>query len=121
MNATSTRIAFGLVLLFGSEPADAHAMLEAAVPPAGSIVRAAPTSLTLTFSEALEPRFSKILVTAADGTRVDKDDLHTAPGNAKKLILDMRDLPPGHYKVVWRAVSIDAHKTQGSYGFTVAS
>jgi hypothetical protein len=28
-------------------------------------------------------------------------------------------LKPGVYKVIWHAVSVDTHKTQGSFQFTV--
>ena len=97
----------------------AHAQLRAANPPAGASLQTAPSQLEITYSEAVEPSFCTIKVTNAAGAEVDKGDLHTAPGDAKRLILGLPTLPPGTYKVDWHATSVDTHKTEGSYTFTV--
>jgi methionine-rich copper-binding protein CopC len=99
--------------------AEAHAHLRSAVPAQGSTVSAPPTALSLVFSEGLEPRFSSVVVTDSSGARVDKNDLQTAPGDAKTVTIDVQPLKPGTYHVSWHAVSVDTHKTQGSYSFTV--
>ena len=44
---------------------------------------AAPATVSLSFSEALEPRFSSVIVTNASGARADKNDLTVAAGDAK--------------------------------------
>ena len=33
--------------------------------------------------------------------------------------ISLRPLPPGTYKVNWHVLSVDTHKTEGSYSFTV--
>jgi methionine-rich copper-binding protein CopC len=109
-----------LALLLVASPALAHAMLESALPRVGSTVAASPPTVTLNFSVGLEPRFSSIQVTAANGARMDKNDLHTAAGNPKQVAVDLLPLPPGPYGVVWHALSIDGHKTQGRFTFFVA-
>ena len=43
--------------------AHAHAHLRQAEPPVGGTVRSAPAQVDLTFSEAVEPRFSTVVVT----------------------------------------------------------
>jgi methionine-rich copper-binding protein CopC len=110
---------YATCLTLASGPALGHAMLEAATPPVGSIMAAAPSELTLRFSEAMEPAFSKIAVTAPDGARVDKNDLHAAPNDPATIVIGLAPLKPGSYHVVWHGVSADTHKTQGSFRFTV--
>jgi methionine-rich copper-binding protein CopC len=108
-------------LLLAPAAAAAHAMLEAAIPPVGSTVTQAPTELALTYSESIEPRFSKVAVTDATGARLDQGDLRVDPQNATHLIVPVKPLPPGTYTVTWHAVSVDAHRTQGSYHFKVSA
>ncbi len=99
--------------------AEAHAHLESADPPVDSTLQAAPKSVTITFTEEVEPRFSTIEITDKQGRRVDQADVHLAPAGAKVLSVDLKPLPPGEYRVVWHATAVDTHKTQGSFGFTV--
>jgi methionine-rich copper-binding protein CopC len=98
----------------------AHAFLDKAAPPVGSTVHGAPAQVVLDFSAALEPSFSSVVVTNAAGARVDRNDAHTAPGDAKSFVVDLAPLPPGAYRVTWHATSTDTHKTEGSFTFTVA-
>ncbi len=112
-------LAFLMSVVLAPAAALAHAQLQTAVPAVGSTVSAPPTAISLAFSEALEPHFSKVTVTDAQGARVDKDDLKTAPGDDKTVTIDLLALKPGVYHVAWHAVSVDTHKTQGTYTFTV--
>ncbi len=100
--------------------AQAHAHLREAEPPVGGTVRSAPAQVDLTFSEAVEPRFSTVAVTDAAGAQVDKRDLHVVAGDGKHLAVSLGALPPGTYSVAWHATSVDTHKTEGSFTFTVA-
>ncbi len=112
-------IVLGAALL-AAGPASAHALLRSAMPAANSTVTAAPPALKLVFSEALEPRFSQIVVTSEGGARVDEDDLKAAPGNGRTVTVDLQPLKPGKYLVTWQATSVDTHKTHGTFSFTVA-
>ncbi|HEY0206892.1 MAG TPA: copper resistance protein CopC [Acetobacteraceae bacterium] len=100
--------------------AHAHAHLRQAEPPVGGTVHAAPAQVELTFSEAVEPRFSTVAVTDAAGAQVDHADLHVAGGDARHLAVSVSALRPGTYTVVWHATAVDTHKTEGSFTFTVA-
>lgn len=111
-------VALAAVLVIGS--AVAHALLENASPPVGGAVPASPPELVITFSEAVEPLFSTIEVHDANGVRVDSGKPHAAPDDARKLMLRLPRLPPGTYTVVWRVTSVDTHKTEGRFDFTVA-
>jgi methionine-rich copper-binding protein CopC len=103
-----------ILLIFMAQPAFAHAMLEHATPAAGASVRA-PKELVLQYSEALEPTFSSAEVHAADGTLMSNPP--TISDTTMRLTL--KPLAPGQYKVIWRAISVDTHRTDGSYTFTV--
>ena len=108
------------LLLLGTPAALAHAFLRSAVPSVGSTIQAAPNQVEITFTEGVEPSFSTIAVQNAAGKRVDKGDVHTAPGKDTHLIVGLSPIPPGTYKVVWHATATDTHKTEGSFSFTVA-
>ncbi|MFL5333380.1 MAG: copper resistance protein CopC [Geminicoccaceae bacterium] len=100
---------------FGS----AHAFLKTAMPPVGGSLQTAPTQVIIEYSEGVEPRFSTIEVQNASGARVDTGQVRTAAGNDKRLMVGLKALQPGSYKVTWRVTSTDTHKTEGSYSFTV--
>ena len=96
--------------------AAAHAFLQHATPGAGASLASAPKDITLGFSEPLEPAFSGVNVTNAAG-----NDVEAAPpaitGPTMKVTL--KPLAPGVYHVTWHAVSVDTHRTDGDYRFTV--
>ena len=115
-----TRLALGGALLLAMhDGALAHAVLRKAAPPVGGTVTAAPAEVEVTFSQAVEPRFSTIVVTDATGHRVDKADVHAVSGDATRIAVTLETLPPGDYKVVWQATSRDTHKTDGQFTFSV--
>lgn len=96
----------------------AHAQLESASPPVGGAV-APPREIRLTFSEAVEPAFSKVALSGPRGA-LPLGKRAVAAGNARTLIVEIpKPLAPGAYTVTWRAVSVDTHTTQGEYAFTV--
>ena len=109
----------GLAMLVLASPAFAHAFLERASPPVGSEVAASPPELSITFTEGVEPLFSTIEVHDANGAAVSTGKPHVAPGNDRRLIMELPKLPPGTYTVIWHVTSVDTHKTEGSYQFTV--
>lgn len=108
------------LLLFAPTLVQAHAQLRRADPPVGGTVHTPPMQVELTFSEAVEPRFSTVAVADAAGAQVDKRDLHVVAGDAKHVAVSLGALPPGTYRVAWHATSVDTHKTEGSFTFTVA-
>jgi hypothetical protein len=108
-----------LAMLSAASPAFAHAFLQHANPPVGSNVPVPPAAVTITFTERVEPNFSTIEVQNARGTRVDKADPHLAGGDQTKLAVDLPKLPPGRYTVIWHATSVDTHKTEGHFNFSV--
>ncbi len=108
------------VLLCAAPPAFAHAFLQRASPPVGSEIPVPPAAVTITYTEGVEPDFSTIEVQNAQGVRVDKADPHLLDGEQTKLTVDLPKLPPGEYTVVWHVTSVDTHKTEGRFTFSVA-
>jgi len=108
----------GLLLAMSSQ-AFAHAMLETAAPSAGSTVATA-DRIRLSFTEALEPHFSTITLTTKDGQPVATPKAVVDPADAKALVLTpTTTLAAGSYHVAWAVVSVDTHRTQGAFDFTV--
>jgi copper resistance protein C len=101
--------------------AAAHAFLDHADPPVGKTVTAVPTSVQLHFSQKLEAAFSHIEVLDDQGRRVDRNDSHVDASDPNLLAVSLQPLQPGTYKVVWRAVSVDTHVTEGQHVFRVAA
>ncbi|HAS1949511.1 TPA: CopC domain-containing protein YobA [Enterobacter asburiae] len=97
----------------------AHAHLKQQIPAAGSVVTA-PQALTLNFSEGIEPGFSGVVVTDAQ-KQVIKTGLATRDEqNKAQLAVPLEQtLASGTYQVDWHVVSVDGHKTKGSYHFSV--
>ena len=97
----------------------AHAFLERASPPVGSEIAASPPEVSIIFTEGVEPLFSRIEVDGADGAAIATGKQHVAPDNNRRLIIELPKLPPGTYTVIWHVTSVDTHKTEGNYRFTV--
>jgi hypothetical protein len=97
----------------------AHAHLVSAMPPANSTVRTAPNEVAINYTEGVEPMFSSVEVRDASGARVDTGTIRTAPDDNKRLLVRLKPLPAGTYTVTWHVTSVDTHKTQGTFVFTV--
>jgi copper resistance protein C len=100
-------------------PAFAHAHLDRAEPGVGTTVSTSPGQVQIWFTEALEPAFSTITVTDAQGTDVGQGKAKLNEADPKLLELGLKKLAPGTYRVNWRVVSVDTHRTEGDYTFTV--
>ena len=99
-------------------PAGAHAFLQHANPGAGATfqVAHAPQRVVLTFSERLDPGLSGATITDSSGGNMAAAPVTIA---GKSMLAPLRPLGPGAYRVLWHAVSLDKHRTEGSYSFKV--
>lgn len=98
----------------------AHAHLKQQYPAADAVMEDAPQALTLNFSEGIEPAFSGITLTGPDKQKLKTEKAKLAADNNKQLIVPLSvPLPAGQYQVDWHVVSVDGHKTKGSYHFSV--
>ena len=104
------------VVLLAPAVADAHAHLDHANPAVGSTIDTAPQDLTLWFTQKLEAAFSGVDVMGPSGASVGAGKAEVS-GNTMRIAI--KPDGPGAYHVHWHAVSVDTHKTEGSFIFTV--
>ena len=109
-------IATALAALLLPAAAQAHATLDRAVPAVGSTVSAAPKEVVLNFTSKLEAAFSTIEVRNAQGTAMQSGKTIV---KGAQMRVPVKALPPGAYKVIWKVLSVDTHRTQGDFTFTV--
>lgn len=108
------------ILFYAVQPkAWAHAFLDHADPKVGGTVTTSPTQVKIWFTQNLEPIFSSVEVQDAQGQEVDKKDMHLDDKDKTLLIVSVPPLPDGKYTVIWHAVSVDTHRTQGRFEFTI--
>ena len=117
----SARFALTAAMLLScglAAPAFAHARLVSANPAANGMAMPPPTELRLKFSEAVEPRFTKVSVTGPGKKAIETGQVSVDPNDSTQLIVPLKaPLPDGNYIVNWQAVSSDGHKVKGSYRF----
>jgi len=113
-----TRILVALLslLLGGTIDANAHAFLDHANPRVGNTVATAPREVTLWFTQNLEPAFSTMRVTDSSGQGVEAGK-PSISGNVMRVPL--RAVKAGTYRVAWHVLSVDTHKTEGTFTFRV--
>lgn len=117
-----TRLLAPIALLAASLPAAAalaHAFLDHAVPAVGGAVSGGPKEVLMFFTQALEPAFSAASLDNADGQPIATGAAAVDPQNPMELVLKLPPLSAGHYKVKWHVVSVDTHRTEGSFSFDI--
>ncbi len=101
---------------FAAAPAFAHAFRQSASPKVGATLEAPPRAVSITFSEAVEPAFSRIVVSGPLG--FGGAGPAKAADDARTLSAPLRGpVPAGRYLVRWRVVSVDSHVTEGTFRF----
>lgn len=100
-------------------PAWAHAFLEHSKPEVGSTVKKSPPEVKIWYTQDLVPAFSTIVVKNAQGKEVDKKNVHVSKKDKALLEVSLPKLPPGTYTVSWHVTSVDTHRTQGKFQFTL--
>ncbi|WP_322012839.1 copper resistance protein CopC [Paraburkholderia sp. J12] len=99
--------------------AHAHAYPTHQAPSAGATVPATQKDVAIDFDDEIEPAFSSITVTDAQGKAVTSGKAEVDGSNKKHMSVGLAPLTPGVYTVAWVAVAADGHRTQGHYTFTV--
>jgi methionine-rich copper-binding protein CopC len=107
----------GLFLVFPAA-VSAHTHMRQCSPKQGAVVTAPPKSVSLTFSNSIEPTFSTLTVVDSSGKMVSGKTVFLEGNTVMETNL-LKDLTPGTYTVKWKCVSLDGHKQTGSYTFTV--
>lgn len=99
--------------------AAAHSGLVRSSPAVGSTVKTTPKEVLLRFTEKLEPAFSSVDVHDAKGASVAVGKATVDPAQPTQMRVALKALPPGTYKVIWRVLAVDTHRSKGSFTFRV--
>jgi methionine-rich copper-binding protein CopC len=109
----------GTALVATATPALAHAGLKSSNPAEGASLATAPTSIQLTFGEAVTPSPDAVKVTGPDGTQwptgevTAVDAVVTAPVQPSG--------PAGKYTVTYKVKSADGDNVSGAVHFTLTT
>jgi len=95
----------------------AHAELETSTPAAGANLNAAPTTVTLNFSEGLKPDASSFTVKDADGNEVGSGDVDLNVADRNVMTGDVTITDPGVYTVTYSVIAEDGHASGGTFSF----
>ena len=112
-------VAAAVLALVLPAAASAHAYLVKTVPAASVILNSPPTSVQLTYDEAVEPRFAIISVTDVDAHSETTGPVTRSSSNPDTLVVPLKKVTEGWYLVYWRAISVDGHPVQGAFTFAV--
>jgi copper resistance protein C len=114
-----SRLVIGTCVALLAAVAHAHAFLDRSEPRVGSMVPTAPTEVRIWFTQELEPAFSTVAVTDANGRPATSAAAHLDAHDATLLEVPLTKIAPGQYTVSWRVVSVDTHVTEGRFTFRV--
>jgi methionine-rich copper-binding protein CopC len=117
LRAFGTAAAALLLVVGVAGPAFGHAELDTADPADKAILQTPPTTITMTFTEDLDPSKSSFKLLAPDGSTVG-----TGGATAiRTMSLDNLELAPGAYQIKWTSASAaDGDIERGELTFTVA-
>jgi methionine-rich copper-binding protein CopC len=117
LRAFGTAAAALLLVVGVAGPAFGHAELDTADPADKAVLQTPPTTITMTFTEDLDPSKSSFKLLAPDGSTVG-----TGGATAiRTMSLDNLELAPGAYQIKWTSASADDGDIErGELTFTVA-
>ncbi|WP_051637279.1 copper resistance CopC family protein [Rhodococcus sp. UNC363MFTsu5.1] len=114
--AIALLLALGAVVLT-APVASAHSELLSSSPARDGVLAEPPTEVVLTFSTAVQSTGAAVVVTTADGTRLDDGPVRR---DGARMIQRVK-AGSGAVDVRWRAVSEDGHQLTGTFGYAVGA
>jgi methionine-rich copper-binding protein CopC len=110
-------VVVGAALLAGS--AQAHSLLLESTPPAGAVLSAPPSRITLRFNNRIEKGLSRLILVRVGG-EARALDLRPAGGPDRLEATPPSALAAGDYRLEWHVLSTDGHLVSGAIPFRVA-
>jgi methionine-rich copper-binding protein CopC len=95
--------------------AGAHSVLLGSTPAEGAALPAAPAGIVLRFNEPV--RLTALRLFAADNAEWPLRRMRDMAPRAEHQAAIARDLAPGAWRAVWRAISADGHEIGGTLRF----
>lgn len=112
----------GLMLLFTVGTASAHAKVLSATPGIGSVIATAPTKISVTTAENMnpDPKKSNLFVYGPAGDLISQGSATISLNNPKEMSIPIKASGNGVYVVRWITVSSDdGDPDEGAFVFTV--
>jgi copper resistance protein C len=97
--------------------ASAHVELVSSSPDAGANLDTAPTEVTVTFDDELDPDHSTFTVADADGNEVGSGEVDLTVADRKVMHGDVTISDPGVYTVSYTVAGVDGHEIEGTFSF----
>jgi hypothetical protein len=98
--------------------AQAHAILEDSLPPAGASVKAGPVDVRLRYNSRIDQGRSRLILIRPDHSR---GTVAISPGGPPDVISAHLTLTPGAYVVRWQVLAVDGHITRGDIPLFVSA
>jgi copper resistance protein C len=105
-----------LVIVIAPSLAQAHAILEESIPPAGASVSPGPLELHLRYNSRIDRGRSHLTLIRQDRS---KDTVPIASDGPPDIINAHLELSPGTYVIRWQVLAVDGHITRGDVPLTV--
>lgn len=119
--ATAAALATILILATATT-ALAHAELTTSTPADGAVLGVPPSAVVATYSEAIDPARSSLVVLDASGAEVAHGGVDPTDATNKTMKVQLAALSPGRYTVRWTTVTSDDNGVErGTFSFTVAA
>ena len=119
MRIRSLLVGASLAALIAAVPgaAAAHVELQSSTPAAGENLDTAPTEVTLTFDDELDPDESSFTVVDADGNEVGSGEVDLTVADRNVMAGEVTITDPGVYTVEYFVVGDDGHEVTSTFSF----
>lgn len=95
----------------------AHVELITSSPAAGADLPTAPTEVTITFDDELDPDFSTFAVTDAGSVEVGAGEVDLTVADRNVMTGPVTITQPGVYTVTYQVAGVDGHQLEGKFSF----
>lgn len=109
--------------LLAPHAVQAHASLDKCNIKPSAKLKAAPSTITCTFAEGVDPKgsFIGVFETVGDHAEVDKENSQVSFSNVKEMTVGVPRLSKGTYLFMWYTISADdGHHAGGAFTFSIA-
>ena len=105
-----------------SHDAAFHMRLKASVPAVNDTLNAAPSKLSLTFTEEPEIAVTRLTLVSPDAQQIAIAKPAAATSDANTIVAAVEgEMKPGAYRVDWTSMSKDGHAVRGTFGFVIST
>jgi len=98
-------------------PASGHVGLVTSSPLAGVNLSSAPTEVSITFDDELDPDLSSFTVTGPGSTEVGSGEVDLTVADRNVMTGPVTITTPGVYTVTFTLAGVDGHELEGSFSF----